>query len=348
MRLNNLQLLQTVALVAASCYLCPAAAQMPRFPELGTIDFYGLRSISEDELRDLLPFSEGDTLTQEIAEWPTSDIAESLGAARITFMFVCCNESGLSMSYIGVEETVSTQFTYRKTPGGDYLLPSEIVADYRDAMDLLFEAVTTEDGKEDQSQGHSLLSYPPLRAIQNRFLIYAERDLEILLRVLHESADAEHRAASATVLGYVSDKAAITDDLVDAALDSNALVRNNATRSLAVIAQYAAANPELGIEIRADPFVDMLNSGVWTDLNKGSWMLSSLTKSRDPELLRHLQEHALQPLIDMCRWKSEGHAAAACVILQRILGLPEQESLHPKEATIAQAIELLPVATGDQ
>ena len=317
---------------------------MPEFPAIGTIDFFGLRKTSEDELRDLLPFREGDTLTQELAEWPTSDIAESLGVARITFMIVCCNESGLSMSYVGGEETPSTHVIYRKEPTGDQMLASEIVADYRDAMDLLLEAVTTEGGQEDRTQGHSLLSYPPIREIQNRFLVYAERDLEILLRVLHESADAEQRAVSATVIGYAGNKAAITDDLVEAALDSNADVRNNATRSLVVIAQYAADNPELEIEIRAEPFIDMLNSGVWTDLNKGSWMLSILTKSRDPELLENLQEQALLPLIDMCRWKAEGHAGPACRILQRIVGLPEQETLHPREATITKAIELIPAS----
>jgi hypothetical protein len=105
---------------------------------------------------------------------------------------------------------------------------------------------------------------------------------------------------------------------------------------------YAAEHPDLGIEFSSEPFIEMLASGGWTDLNKSSWMLVSMTRARDPVLLNELQEEALPALIDICRWELTGHAEAGCRILERILGLPEQEALHPKTATIAQAVELLP------
>jgi len=319
---------------------------MQDLPVIGTIDFYGLRTISEADVRDLLPFRKGDTPKQDLAELSASDIAKSLGVARIKFDFVCCNEAGLTMLYVGVSDTAEMGLKYHQAPIGNDRLPQEIVEDYRKAMDLLIEAVVSgKGGPDDISQGHSLLSYPPLRSIQNRFLVYAERDLETLVRILHKSSDAEHRAVSASVLGYVSDKAVITDDLIEATLDSDASVGNNATRSLGIIAAYAIDNPDLKIKIRAEPFIDLLNSGVWTDLNKGIFVLSILTKSRDPEILKNLQERVLIPLIDMCRWKREGHAWGACVILERIVGLPEQKALNPRETTIAKAMKLLPQDT---
>ena len=85
----------------------------------------------------------------------------------------------------------------------------------------------------------------------------------------------------------------------------------------------------------------MLNSVAFTDRNKGLSIVSSLTESRDPQLLSELQDRALPSLIEMCRWKSDGHAYHACRILERIAGLPEQGELHPKETTITKASALL-------
>lgn len=167
------------------------------------------------------------------------------------------------------------------------------------------EVVVSGKGGPEDIQGHSLLSYPPLRSIQNRFLVYAERDLETVSRILHKSSDAEHRAVSASVLGYVPDKAAITDDLIEATLDSDAMACNNATRSLGVIAAYAIDKPDLKIKNRAEPFIELLNSGIWSDLNKSSSMLSTLTRSRNPKIPKNLQEQALLPLVDMCRWRGK-------------------------------------------
>ena len=186
-----------------------------------------------------------------------------------------------------------------------------------------------------------LKCHPAVRAIQERYLVYAEEYRAILTEVLHDSADAEHRAAAAWVLGYAADKAEVVGDLERAALDPHGNVRNDATRALAVIAQYAGDNPELGIEIQAEPFIDMLNSIVWSDRNKGLFILDALTETRDPQLMRDLRERALVSLIDMCRWKGWGHASSACLILQRVGGLPDQPRPDSRERTIARATELL-------
>lgn len=135
----------------------------------------------------------------------------------------------------------------------------------------------------------------------------------------------------------------MTHALEQAALDPDDGVHNNATRALAVIAQYGHDNPELGIEIRADSFIDMLNLVVWTDRNKGLFVLESLTADRNPETLDDLRQRALPSLIDMCRWKREGHAHPACRILERIVGLPERQELHPKGKTIMRG-DRAPVA----
>ncbi|HEY1107036.1 MAG TPA: hypothetical protein VGE76_00340, partial [Opitutaceae bacterium] len=63
-----------------------------------------------------------------------------------------------------------------------------------------------------------------------------------------------------------------------------------------------------------------------------SFVLMGLTARRDPALLRMLRERALPVLIDMARWKSEGHASPAIRILARIAGWSDDEALRASES----------------
>jgi hypothetical protein len=104
-------------------------------------------------------------------------------------------------------------------------------------------------------------------------------------------------------------------------------VRNNSMRSLGVIASFAPASPKRRIKVPVEPFIEMLNSIVWTDRNKSSGALLRLTEKRDPAILSKLRERALPSLIEMSRWKSPGHAQAAFFLLGRVGNLPEDEIL---------------------
>jgi hypothetical protein len=305
---------------------------------ISTIDIYGLRTISEAEVRKLLPFSEGDTLKPSQMESLDSHMVAALGVHDLSIQGSCCYESGWII-YIGVEETPGSRKQYRETPKGGITLPVEIVTKAEQYELAVFEAAQTPYGSygDDFSEGHSLMDYPPGRAIQEQFLVYAEQHGEVLLQVLHESANAQHRAIAAMVIAYSKDKASIVADLTKAARDPDFGVRNNATRALGVIAVFANNNPETRITIQPDPFIDLLNSVVFTDRNKGLFVLEALTQKRQPELLRRLQEEALSSLIDVCRWKFWAHASTACLILQRIVGLPDQDEPGAREPTIEQA-----------
>ena len=93
--------------------------------------------------------------------------------------------------------------------------------------------------------------------------------------------------------------------------DPNGNVRNNAMRALAL---FAGMTPSAGrplVRVPAEPFVGLLRSLVWTDRNKASLALMGLTARRDPDLLEKLRREAIEPLIEMARWKSMGHAEPA-------------------------------------
>ncbi|MGA3043977.1 MAG: hypothetical protein ABSF54_24650, partial [Bryobacteraceae bacterium] len=74
--------------------------------------------------------------------------------------------------------------------------------------------------------------------------------------------------------------------LVGAARDPDDEVRNNATRALGVLVR---SNGALATEIPADTFIAMLNSGTWTDRNKGASLLMELTSARTPDLLTKIR-----------------------------------------------------------
>ncbi len=268
-------------------------------PPIGVIDFYGLRKVSEAQVREVLGVKEGDHPPSS-----TSAIEKRLeeipGVLQARLNRGCCY-AGKATLYVGIQEEAAPRFDFRTPPQSDIALPREVVEDYENFGEAMREAVFKGDAREDYSQGHSLAHNPAVRAVQERFIVHAERHLEKLRDVLRDSTDAEQRAIAATVIGYVADKRAVLDDLQGAVRDSDGSVRNNAMRSLAIIAMLAQRQPELGIEISPTGFIGMLNSLVWTDRNKALMVLGSLTEGRDPGVLRQLREHSLPSLHSQAR-----------------------------------------------
>jgi hypothetical protein len=296
--------------------------------QIGIIDFYGLGRISEREARRALTFTEGDTIPIG-DDAPSAVLAESKrrlstlpGVVGAHANIVCC-DAGRGIVYIGVEQRGRATTQFRAAPRGDVRLAADVVQAGRELGDAVDAAVRRGDSAEDDSQGHALFHDPAARAIQERFVSYAARDLNDLRRVLGDSSDTEQRALAAEILGYVANKQDVVDDLVYAMNDPAADVRNNAMRALGVFARLTPTSARPIVRIPYGPFVRLLNSPVWTDRNKASLALMGLSERRDPRLLRQLQREAMPALIDMARWKNEGHATPAVMILGRIAGQSE-------------------------
>lgn len=309
---------------------------------IGIIDFYGLSSMTEDQVRAALPFSEGfvfsggEAFPEGEAELAT---AEALGVSRVELSLTCCYEPYKLVAYVGIQEEQTSALQYRDKPVGTKELPSEIqeTADRLEAA--IVAAVRMGDAGEDRSQGHSLMMNPEARALQRKYIEYAEEYRDTLIEVLNHSA--RHRALAATVLAYSEDKKSIVPYLEAAVLDPDEDVRNDAARALALIANYANENPELDIKIDAAVFVEMINSVSHSDRNKAAAVLFSLTESRDRYTLELLKARAIPSLIEMCRFTWEGHAWVPCRILERVVGLPDREELHSKDQIIGMAQDIL-------
>jgi hypothetical protein len=290
---------------------------------IGVIDFYGLRTVSESQARQALRMKEGDTPPESTL--PAQLRLEAIpGVVQARLIFVCCN-AGKATLYIGVEENGSPATKFRAAPMGAAHLYGDVL-DAGAAFEKAYsEAMQLNETGEDEAEGQSMMRYAPARAAQMQFVKLAALHLSQLRDVLRNSANAEQRALAAQVLGYAPDKKEVVSDLVYGMSDPSDEVRNRSTRALELIALLEQRKPELGIQVPPQPFVDLLNSIVWSDRNKASAALTDLTEKRDPAILAALRERALPALVDMARWKAMVHAQAALFLLGRIGGLTDEE-----------------------
>ena len=315
--------------VSRTCTLATPCTVNGQELEIGIIDLYGLSRVPARQVRATLTFTEGDTIAFGNREEPAflteseERLARSPDIARARIRSVCCDR-GRAIVFVGIEKRGAATMRFHAEPEGDARLAADTVRAGDEGENALRLAILRGDAGEDRSRGHSLVDDPATRAIQERFVLYAARDLPELRRVLRSSSDAAHRALAAQVLGYAADKPAVVDDLVNGMSDPSAAVRNNASRALGVFAEMLPGTGLPVPRVPAQPFIELLDSPVWSDRNKASGALAALSTGRDPELLARLREQALAPLIEMARWKSEGHALSAFFILGRIAGYSDE------------------------
>jgi hypothetical protein len=306
-------------------------------PPLGTIDFYGLRSMSSSAALAKLPFRVGEPPAIAPHSEMNAATAKALGVAATRVAFVCCIDDGRMELFIGVQETARTEAPELKAPAGKARLPAAVVASYEEFLKRIYDTVLKGDAGEDHAQGHALAANPGVRAIQEQFVQFASRDQKLLMRVLRQSSDERHREAAAFILGYARSKRTVVGALTSATSDPAGSVRNNAARALGIIVEYSLSHPREQIEIDPAPFVRMLDSPDWTDRNKSLMVMLPLTASRDEQVLRAVRATAMPALIDMCRWTRWERAVPSCAILRRVTGLPDDSEPGSRQETLASA-----------
>lgn len=311
------------AFILTSLFVLLSGSANAQNQPIGIIDFYGLRSVSEQQARDALQIKEGDPVPDS-REQAQHRLQALPNVEQALLGFVCC-EGGKALLYVGIKEKGAPSLKFHSAPTGSIRLPETIVRAGDAFFDALTRGIEKGDTGEDESQGHALSSYPEARAIQERFITFAAQDFKLLRNVLRKSGDAHHRALAAQIIAYTANKRDVVNDLFYGMGDPDSDVRNSSMRSLAVIADFAQRSPKEQIKVSVRPFIKMLNSIVWTDRNKSAFALYQLTEKRDPAILTQLREQALPSLIEMARWKSPGHAYRPFALLGRLGNLSEDE-----------------------
>jgi hypothetical protein len=292
---------------------------------IGIIDFYGLRQLTAEKLRNELTFKVGDSV--KLGDHSYSFFAASKqrllmvpGVVDAHVDVICCTD-GRPVAFVGIQETNAPLLQFRPAPTSSVRLPSEVLKTGAEFDQLCAAAASSGNAEEDDSEGHMLLLDVAARPTEDRMIAIANRELKLLREVLRDSADSEHRALAAQLLGYTKNMQSVVPDLVYAMRDSSVDVRNNAMRSLEVFTKATKVKPP---RVPYKPFVAMLNSPVWLDRNKSSLALMQLTSTRAPMLLKMLRGQALPSLVEMARWSDRSHAAQAFYILGNLAGVDEE------------------------
>ena len=291
--------------------------------KISKIQFFGTTGMAVEKIKADLPIHEGQVISSDslssVSEQIRGSIKNSTGTAATDVAPGCCDEEGNWMIYIGLQGKNFRESNYNPPPTSAVKLPTSVVNIYHEFLDLILESIHKQ-ATEDNSRGYALSSYPPLRAKQLAMHDYAIQHSNLVLEVLLNSSAAEQREVAAQLVGYLKYSQQQISALVHASRDDNDGVRNNAVRSLAVIAM---ARPGVPSGIPASNFVAMLNSGIWKDRNKGLFLLGTLTASRNPTLLTQLRRDASDSIVEMAKWRNAGHADPARMLLGRIAGIDE-------------------------
>jgi len=248
---------------AFALLVCTAFAEDPH---IGTIDFYGYRSLDLAQLRAALPYHVGDPVPPRQARSEVEKTyAKAVGRARAAITAICCLPDGRTSLFVGLEDPAAPMLTFHPKPAGSAKLPPEVLQLYRD-MDRLNEiAVKSGHAGEDDSHGYSLSNYPPQRALELMLRDYARAHTATLYRVLENCPDDESRAAAAEALGYADESKRQIAGLVRASLDPNDDVRNNAIRALGVLVEF---DPKALRLVPLKPYIALIHSIDWFDRNK--------------------------------------------------------------------------------
>jgi hypothetical protein len=289
---------------------------------IGNIEFFGYKGLDVQDIRKALPVHQGDEYSDQTKSQVRRAVVAIIHREPTDVRSICCDDKGNVLLFIGLPGASSKPFTYNPEPTGNERLPRDIMSLYRH-LDRAIEEAVRKGGRaaqEDDSNGYALINDPAERSLELAVRRWAVEHEGELLSVLKFSSSVEDRRVASDAVGYMRQSRQQILALVHAARDPDDEVRNNASRALGVLAK---SNPALVSEIPPDTFIDMLNSGIWTDRNKGASLLMQLTAARDPVLLAKIRARALDSLIEMARWRDPGHAYFSRIILGRVAGIPE-------------------------
>jgi hypothetical protein len=301
--------------------VCAIAARSA--DRIGYIEFFGYKGLDLAAIRKAMPVHEGDAYSGQVKIQVRQALAAAIGKPPTDVAAICCDEKGNRLVFIGLPGASSKSFVYNPDPQGKERLPAAIM-DLYSQLDHALEAAVRKGGdaaQEDDSYGYALVNDPDARSLQNDVRQWAVQHESELLRVLEFSFAVEHRRVASDALGYARQSHRQILALVHAARDPDDDVRNNATRALGVLAR---SKSPLAAGIPPDTFIEMLNSGMWTDRNKSASLLMELTAARNADLLAKIRAAALDSLIEMASWREAGHAYFARMVLGRVAGMAEE------------------------
>jgi hypothetical protein len=319
------------------------AESAPASQKIASIDTYGLHSVTKESVIEAAGLQvEGNPPSRQQVQQIIKRLQTlpHVQQADVAIIHVGGPNGGppQPVIFIGILEKGRPTIAYHDKPTGELALPIDLLKTYQEAERAMIAAFQKGIVQDDHSEGHALIGDEAARAVQRKLVPLADQHYDQIVDVLRKAKDVDQRRIAAWVIAYAHDKKQVAAELVTATRDPDGVVRNNAMRGLGVILEYAKSHPELTLQVPIDPFVEMLESLDWTDRNKAIFVLCGLTGGKDPASLARLREKSLPTLIELARWKSEGHAMMALLLVGRIAGLSDEEIRKAQRAGEQESI----------
>jgi hypothetical protein len=305
----------SLVLLATTAYAQNGPSGVPR---IDLIEFYGLKRVSVNLVRQALALKEGDLLptSKEAAEDRLFDIDRVVNAR---LQAICCDDNK-TVLYVGIEEYGGPMYAVRPPPAGPAVLSEQLLT---------------------AGQGDSAYDVGSARRTQLTALVDA--NLPLLREVLRDSGEEFHRSAAAYLLPFATRRAEIVDDLQAALTDNDVEVRARAVRALVWLADRGRADPASKIRVQPEWFAPLITSIAYSDRQEAIAALGALTQSGDRAVLNQLRGDTLDALIEMSRWQTRAHAYPSFLLIGRVAGLRDAEirdawNRAGRETVIKQAL----------
>lgn len=318
-----------VFLVLLFFVICQVA--FAQTPQLKGVDMYGSSQITLEQIQQKF----GDKITKFAESYARQDLeaAEKLHNEIVTGI--------RGMGEFALVELSS--ITYYTEPQSIYITIDLVdEKDRAERMSFLAEPVkefADPDGlfklwAEYENKGFELLSkgelkstmpdcpvlhcifgfeHPALRKYLELFNSGAAKHKQLLIQILREDKEIEHRAHAPYLLAHLSDAQEVVNVLLPAIRDRHSGVRNSALRVLAFI-----ATGRKDVDIPLDPILKAVNYPTTTDRNKSLYALSGL--ATNPNNKKAITERAGPLLLKLLRLSQPNNHDPAYSILKTISG----------------------------
>jgi hypothetical protein len=183
--------------LAATTQAATAPAESPTDPgpvrPIGIVDFYGLRQLTAEQLRNELTFKVGDSVTfgdhsYSFFEASRQRLMKVPGVVSAHVDVICCTDSH-PVVFVGIEEKNAPLLQFRTAPAGSIRLPPEVLKTGAEFDQLWTKALSSGHMEEDDSEGHMLFLDAAARPTEDRMIAIANSDLK-WLREQHANGSA--------------------------------------------------------------------------------------------------------------------------------------------------------------
>lgn len=305
----------------------PAPVAKATAEELERIDVFGSKQLG----REAVLARWGERLARLLRDDPDMDDKSAIEAEITAAGGLALADISL-ITYFSPRRTFATvdlvdaadrarRMSFAPAPTGTHADPDGLIAlyaEYHDKVMKLLMDGAIKPSKEACPFWHCIsFAHESLHVYRDAFAKRVPPVEQQLATVLREDRRDEHRADAAFLLAHISSGPRVVALMLPAVRDPSTLVRNNAMRVLALIAQD---HPEVPIPV--DPVLEALHYPGTTDRNKAAAILDGITKRPPvpPPLREQILAAAGDVLVDMLALKQPNNHDFAYSILKQVSG----------------------------